>query len=218
MKKLIQFLVLFGVFGIGSVFVSCSGKQVDENDPAALFQEAEEDVSNDHYQIAIDKFRSIKNKFPYSKFSVDAQLRIADVYFLQESFAEAAIAYESFKDLHPKHEKVAYALFRIGKSYYNDIPSTVARDLSPAQKSLEAFNEFLNKFPNSPESEEARKAVVSIRSTLAEKELYIANFYYRQSEYEAARRRYSKILNLYPDTPSAVEAKERAQKMGAKSQ
>src|SRR5437870_1063058 len=89
---------------LSGTLVGCSGKAIDENDPGALYGEAEEDIKNDHYQIAIDKLRAIKNKYPYSKFAVDAQLRIADVYFLQESWGEAATSYEAFRDLHPKHE------------------------------------------------------------------------------------------------------------------
>src|SRR5436305_4595321 len=90
------------------LYAGCAGTPVDENDPASLFKDAESDIQSDHYQIAVEKLRSIKNKFPYSKYALDAQLRIADVYFLEESYAEAAAAYETFKDLHPKHEKAGY--------------------------------------------------------------------------------------------------------------
>ncbi len=50
----------------------CSGKSVDENDPKALFEDAEESIKGDQYQIAIDKLRMIRNKFPYSKYSIEA--------------------------------------------------------------------------------------------------------------------------------------------------
>src|SRR4051794_12993325 len=115
--------ILFLIISLLISIAGCSSAPVDENDPASLLKEAEEEIQSDHYQMAIDKLRAIKNKFPYSKFAVDAQLRIADVYFLQESFAEAATSYESFRDLHPKHEKVGYAMFKAAKSYFNDIPS-----------------------------------------------------------------------------------------------
>src|SRR6476619_147606 len=115
--------IFLAVMNAASSLPGCSGKAIDENDPAALYKDAEDDIKNDHYQIAIDKLRSIRNKFPYSKYAVDAQLRLADVYFLQEDFAEAAAAYETFRDLHPKHEKTSYAMFRIGKSYYKDSPT-----------------------------------------------------------------------------------------------
>lgn len=188
---------------------ACSSAKVDDADPAALYKEAEEEIKNDHYQVAIDKLRVIKNKFPYSRYSVDAQLRIADVYFLQESFAEAAMAYETFRDLHPKHEKTPYAMFRVGLSYFNDTPSPIARDLTPGQKAIDAFNEFLKKYPQAPEAAEAKEKVQETRRLLAEKELYIANFYYRGDDYQAARSRYSKIVTLYPETESAEKAKDR---------
>lgn len=203
MSPLIRILVLSLLLG------GCSGKKVDENDPASLTQDAEEEIKNDHFQLAVDKLRVIKNKFPYSNYSIEAQLRIADVYFLQESYGEAALSYESFRDLHPKHEKVPYAMYKIAKSHFNDIPSTVARDLTPAQKSLDAYLEFLKKFPTAPEAEEAKKDATHVRDLLAEKELYIGDFYFKRAQLDSAKGRYSKIMDLYPGTPSATHAKEK---------
>ena len=188
---------------------SCSSTPIDENDPGALLKDAESDIQNDHYQIAIDKLRIIKNKFPYSKYAVDAQIRIADVYFLEESFGEAAISYESFKDLHPKHEKTAYAMFRAGKSYFNDVPSTNARDLTSARKSLDAYNDFVKRFPDSPQTQEAQKDILTIRERLAEKELAIGDFYFSREFYQSAKPRYKKTIELYPETPAAKKAEEK---------
>ncbi len=203
-------LTCFLVVGLsGYVFSSCSGKEVDENDPAAMLKEAEEDVSSDHYQMALDKLRAIKNKFPYSKESVEAQLRIADVYFMQESFSEAALAYETFRDLHPKHEKTPYAMFRIGKSHFSDHPGTIARDLGSLQKALDAYTEFTKRFPTAKESDEARKDATEAKGQLAEKELYIANFYMKRDDPASAKGRLEKIVEKYRDTPSFEEAKRK---------
>src|SRR4051812_4738036 len=167
-RGLFRLLTLLALLGFAATHLSgCAGKEVDENDPASLYSDAEEDIKSDHYQIAVDKLRTIKNKFPYSKFSLEASLRIADVQYMQESWAEAAITYEAFVDLHPKHEKVPYALFRIGKSHYNDIPDPISRDMTPASKSLAAFNEFLRRFPTDPNAGEARKDANEIRAKLA---------------------------------------------------
>ncbi|MGK5082227.1 outer membrane protein assembly factor BamD [Bdellovibrionota bacterium FG-1] len=189
------------------MLTGCSGKPVDETDPASLFQDAEDEIKSDHYQIAIDKLRTIKNKFPYSKYSIDAQLRIGDVLFLQESFSEAAATYEIFRDLHPKHDKVAYAVFRIGKSYFNDIPDPLSRDLTPAQKALDAYNDLLKRFPNAPEAAEAKKDAAHTRDVLAAKELYIGDFYFKRDFLEAAKPRYEKVVTTYPETESAKRAR-----------
>jgi outer membrane protein assembly factor BamD len=196
-----------------TVLTGCSGKPVDEGDPASLYSDAEEEIKSDHYQIAIEKLRTIKNKFPYSKFSLDAQLRIADVLFMQESYAEAAASYETFRDLHPKHEKTAYAMFRVGKSYFNDIPSPISRDLTPATKAQDAYNEFLRRFPADKQADEARKDVADIRKILADKELYIGDFYYKRDFLESAKPRYQKVVNSFPETDAAKDAKERIAKI-----
>jgi outer membrane protein assembly factor BamD len=198
---------------VSSLLTSCSTAQVSEADPAALYKDAEDDIKNDHYQIAIDKLRAIRNKFPYSKYAVDAQLRLADVYFLQEDFAEAAAAYETFRDLHPKHEKAPYAMFRIGKSYYKDSPTNVARDLTPAQKSLDAYQDYLRRYPNATDAQEARDDLEAARRLLADKELYIGNFYYKRDFYDSAKPRFQRVISLYPETPAAKEAQEKLGKI-----
>ncbi len=209
-----QSAVMVGtVFIAASTLSGCSGKPVDENNPEQMLADAEEDIKSDHYQIAMDKLRAIKNRFPYSKQAVDSQLRIADVYFLQEAYGEAALAYESFKDLHPKHEKTPFAMYRLALSHYNDIPSTVARDMTSAKKALEAYNAFLVKFPNAPEASEAKKSVIDVRRKLAEKEMYIGYFYFRRDYFKTARRRYERVLEEYPDTFPVAEAKDKIAKI-----
>jgi outer membrane protein assembly factor BamD len=192
----------------------CAGKVVDEKDPASMMADAEDEIKNDHFLVALDKLRIIKNKFPYSNYSLEAHLRIGDVYFLQESYPEAAATYESFKDLHPKHTKVAYAMFRLAKSYFNDAPDVVARDQTVAKKALESYNDFLKRFPSASETEEARKDVAQIRKNLAEKELYIGDFYNKREHPDAAAKRYDNVLRTYPETDAAKEAQAKREKLG----
>ena len=197
-------------------FSGCASSSFDPNDPASLMKDAEEDIAHDHYQVALDKLRTVKNKFPYSKYSVIAQLRMADVYFLQESYPEAAAAYETFVDLHPKHEKVPYALFRVAKSYLSDVPDPIARDMTPAQRALDSYNEFLRRFPQATESEEARKDLAKVRTQLADKELYIGNFYYKRSASSAAKVRFEKLVQLYPETDAAKTARKQLEGIDAR--
>lgn len=201
-----------------SLWTGCATTHVDDSNPESLYKDAEEDIKSDHYLIAIDKLKSIRNKFPYSKYAIEAQLKIADVYFAQESFPEAAVSYEAFHDLHPKHEKAAYAMYRAGKSYFNDIPGTIARDLTPAQKAMEVYLTFMKLYPTAPEAVEAQKDIQSIRNLLAEKELYVGDFYFKREVYDSAKPRYKKIVELYPETPSAKTAKEKLEQLDKKAE
>jgi len=192
-----------------SFISACTLAPIDESNPEALYKDAEEEIQNDHFLVAIEKLRAIKNRFPYSSYSLESHLRIADIYFLQELFDEAAITYESFIDLHPKHPKAAYAMFRIGKSHYNNIPSNTDRDLTSAEKSLKTYESFIQRFPESPESIEARQDIKTIRNLLASKELMIGDFYFKRKHLNSAKNRYKKILELYSDTDAAKTAQEK---------
>ena len=186
----------------------CAGKAVEENNPQSLYEDAEAEIKADRYQLAIERLRMIRARFPHTKFGALAQLRLADVYFLQESFGEAAVAYETFRDLHPKHEKIQYALFRIAESYQGDVPSTVARDMSSATKAVESFEDYLARFPTGEFAEKARKSANELRNQLGEKEVAIAEFYLRRKKTAAARGRLERAIQQYPGTPAAKRAEE----------
>lgn len=187
---------------------SCAETPPMKDDPAALFKEAQEEVANDHYLLAIDKLREIKNKFAYSKYAVDAQLMLGDVYFLQESYPEAASVYESFRDLHPKHEKIGHALFRIGKCYFKDTPEEISRDLASAQTGITAYQDFLRRFPADALAAEARQDVASLEGRLAEKERRVGDFYAKRGHLQAARARWTRVVGGFPKSDAAEKARK----------
>lgn len=181
-------------------FAGCSGKKIDENNPQDLYKDAEEDVTDKRYVMALEKLKSLKNKFPYSHLATMAKLRIADVYFEEESYVEAAGAYESFRDMHPKHEKADYVLFRIAESYFNQLPGTEDRDLGPANKAIDAYREVIGLYPTSKYIPEAKKHLEEATEKLSSKERYVADFYYKREMYDSAAGRYEKITNRFPGT------------------
>jgi outer membrane protein assembly factor BamD len=191
-----------------ALFHGCASKSINESDPADLYKDAESDIGNDRYLLALDKLRIIKSKFSYSSYGALAQLRIGDVYFLQDSYPEAAAAYETFVELYPRHEKTGYAIFRAGESYFKDIPSTIARDLRSAESAINSFNNYLKKFPTGEFAERSKEMRGKAYNKLAEKELDIAEFYLRRKKQDAARTRLQKILDLYGESEIAPKAKE----------
>lgn len=206
-KRISFFLfVIFSLSFSALSFWGCSGKQVDENDPNALYKDAEEDVADERYTMALDKLKNIKNRFPYSNVAVQAKLRIADVYYLQESYIEAAGAYESFRELHPKNEKADYVLFRIGEAYYNQLPGSDDRDLGPATKAIDAYKELVGLYPKSQYLGEANTHMKVAIERLANKEKYIGDFYYKRRQFDSAAGRYQKVTTTYPETAVAQEA------------
>ena len=199
MTKQVFFLICALLASV-HVFSGCSGKSVDESNPQELYKDAEDDIKDKRYTVALDKLKSLKNKFPYSHLATQAKLRIADVYYEEESYIEAAGAYESFRDMHPKHEKADYVLFRIGESYYNQLPSTVDRDLGPATKAIDSYRELISLYPKSPYIADAKTHLSDSTERMANKERYVADFYYKRAMYDSAALRYEKITTKFPGT------------------
>ncbi len=206
-------LTAFLLFTSASVFTGCSSKSVNESDPKSMYEDADQDIGNDRYLLALDKLRVIKSKFSYSTYGALAQLRIADVYFLQESFPEAASAYETFVELYPKNLKAAYALFRAGESYFKDIPANTARDLRSADSTISTFNQYLKKFPGGEYTKQAIDMKTQAYNKLAEKEYQVGEFYVRREKPDSAKIRFQKIIDQFPDSSWAPKAKEALDKL-----
>ena len=210
MKPALAILLTLTLAHLGS---GCSSGKVNESDPKSMYEDAEKDIKNDRYLLALDKLRVVKSKFSYTSYGALAQLRIGDVYFLQESYPEAASAYESFVELYPKNEKAAYALFRAGESHFKDIPAKTERDLKSAESTISTLNNYIKKFPTGEFIARANEMKSFAYNKLGEKELSIAEFYIRRKKNDAARIRLQKLLDLYGESASAEKAKELLKKL-----
>jgi len=212
MRYLFFFLTLIFLFN------NCSSVEESQDNPELLYEQAEKNIKADKYQLALDKLRVLRNKFPYSRFSQLAQLKMADVYFLQEAYAEAAASYELFRELHPKHEQAPYALFRSGESYFKATPSTISRDLTYGQKAVDSLELFIKTYPGNENKENAEKLLSEMKDRLAEKEFRIANYYQKKNIFGAAERRYRKIINQFPKSKFAKTAQIRLKTIEEKSE
>ncbi len=187
------------VFIFSLTLVSCASNQTfDPNSAEGLYKSAEEFEKAERYDEAITKYGEVRHRFPYSKISVDAELKSADLHYKREAFAEAQQAYLNFKDFHPKHPSVDYVTFQLAMSYYSQLPETVDRDLSLAEKSITYFDEVLSSYPNSKHTKEAREKKEETRKKLAAKEDYIGNFYFVRQKFESALYRYEDLIENYP--------------------
>lgn len=178
--------------------MGCSSADKNSTTPEGLFKIAQEYDEAERYEIALQKYADVKNKFPYSSFATASELAVADVHYKRESYAEAQIAYQNFRDLHPKHPKIDMVVFKTGMSFYQQLPETVDRDLTLANDAIYSFNDVIKNYPKSEYFIEAKEKRDKCFVMLAEKELYIGDFYLLHENYEASLNRYEIMLAKYP--------------------
>lgn len=198
------------------VLAGCSSLQdridkflgVEEGDSAQeLAWDGMDAYENGKYIKAIEKFQKLKDFYPFSKYAILAELKIADAHYQREEYEEAIFEYENFETLHPRNEAIPYVIYQIGRCYYDQIDTT-DRDQTSARKALEAFQRLQKQFP---EDQYARRAEENIRKALKSMAGHTYNigvFYYKTKHYEAALHRFMSIISDYPDVGYHQQALE----------
>ena len=199
---------------------ACSTKHVSFSGEAKLRPTAEENyqaglelMKGDNWQDAQKFFEYVRTKFPFTKFAALADLRLADAKYGQGLYAEAADAYAQFIQLHPSHEDVDYAEFRIGESWFKDAPGDWAlfppafeKDQRQVKKASDALHRFLERNPASKYAPDAKKLIAQADGRLAAHEWYVAEYYFKHRHYAGAAGRYETLVDKFPGSKHEPEA------------
>lgn len=180
------------------LMASCASDEKKTDTAESTFNVAQEYEKDERFEEAIKKYADVKNKYPYSQYATKAELAIADVYYKEESYGEAQINYQTFRELHPTHPQIDYVIFRTGLSFYQQLPETIDRDLSLANDAIAAFDEVMQRFPKSGFVAEAKEKKENALKKLAEKEDYVGDFYFKRKIYDSALLRYEFLVANYP--------------------
>ncbi len=197
MKKMSQIPYLIILLVVSLMLSACSSDDKKSDTAEGAYELAKTFEKEERYEEAIKRYQEIRNKFPYSKYALLAELSVADAHFKQESYLEAQVAYQSFKDLHPKHPQIDYVTFRLADSFYRQLPESVDRDLTLASSAILYFDEVVTQYPNSAQTKEAIEKKEAALKMLAEKEKYIADFYFKNETYDSALSRYEGLYSKY---------------------
>ena len=160
---------------------------------------------NDHNWLeAQNLLRDVKRKYSYSKYARLAELRLADADFEQDKFADAMRGYRQFVHDHRSDiDEVTYARSRIAEAQYKQIsdsiilPTADERDQAAIQDAYKELKGFLHDYPDAKQSRRVRELLEDVTARLVRHELYVARFYLRRDNYDAAVGRLLYALRNY---------------------
>jgi outer membrane protein assembly factor BamD len=179
------------------------------------YEKGLKELKDENFPEAMKYFNFVKQKFPFSKYAVLAELRIADTQFERGRYLEAIDQYKVFGRSHPTHELVedGYVGFRICEAYTKQmpedfilIPPSFEKDQSATKDALRELDMFIEKWPKSKYIDRAKQLRQRAASSLAASELYVAKFYLKRSKFRAAAWRAEVLLKEYAGTPLDAEA------------
>ncbi len=169
------------------------------NDTAQeLFENASDAMREKEYVQAAEWFTKLKDSYPFSPYTVDAELALGDALYLHEDYLEAASAYKDFEALHPRHEAMPYVLYQIGMSNLKSFVS-IDRATTNVQEAVEYFRRLQEMFPDSEYASLADNEILAARTLIAEHELYLADVFWQMHRYGPALNRYIYIVENFPD-------------------
>jgi outer membrane protein assembly factor BamD len=163
----------------------------------------------------IQIFEQVIKNAPYGKYAAESQFKIGLANERQKKFAEAVKAYNSIIDKYPGNDIVDDAAYQIGYSWLR-ASSEPDYDQSAAQKSVEAFQDFLVKYPNSSKAVQAKENIAQLEGRRTQGSFNIASFYEGQGNLKAAYIYYNDVLRESPGSEQAQLAKKKIDELRPK--
>ncbi|MCF8074553.1 MAG: outer membrane protein assembly factor BamD [Desulfotignum sp.] len=160
---------------------------------------------NEKYRAAITEYTDLKDWYPFSRYAILAELKIADAHFQLKEYDQAIAAYDQFERMHPRNDAVPYVINQIGLCWFNQM-DTVDRDITPAKNAMAQFKRLMEQFPDDEYAQEAPERIQTCIDKIAGHELYVAKFYMKTGQYHAGLKRLEHIVEFYPGTDQSKTA------------
>lgn len=146
-------------------------------------------------------FRRIVDTFPQSSYRFDAKIELGRTYFLQGgliSLIEARNEFQEFIRFFPTNARADYAQYLIGMTYL-EATLDPDRDQTQTLGAIEAFNLFLDTYPESQYRDETLTALRNVKDLQGESELRVARFYYDHRWWPGTIQRLRPLLKDDPE-------------------
>ncbi len=205
------FSALIRVAAVASALVlaGCAGNDefiVEQAIPAGdLYSQGMAAYDAQRYGDAIDAFGELDRRYPYSEQARQGLVLMADAQYNLGRWDDAIASAERYMLLYSNSADADRALFLIGEAYLRQVPD-VTRDQGAARRGLDADQELVDRFPNSPYAEQARLNLVAVEDQLAGQEMLVGRYYQERRDYVAAINRFRLVVEEYGDTRHSEEA------------
>ena len=186
------------IFISGLLIFSCASKVPKKSDnPGDIYVEGVNYMKAKKYDKAREDFAYIRENFPFDPISFIATVKLGDVYFEKKEYIYASGVYEDFFNAHPEDENAPYVLTKLGECY-EKLSLSMDRDQAYTLKAIERYVYLKNRFSTSSYAKNIDVKIKVLSQKLADRELYVGEFYYKTSRYNASIMRLEYFLTKFP--------------------
>jgi outer membrane protein assembly factor BamD len=167
--------------------------------PDELYAQGESELERRRYFEAREAFRKIVERHPNSAWAPRARFLIGEAFYREAEFDKAVKEFETFLAFYPRHQIADLVQYRLAMSYYDQL-KPVEQDQGLTAKAMEQFKRLVKDYPDSRYATDALSKIDVCRGRLAQKEVWVAGYYFNQGNPSAARQRLEFVLKEYPRT------------------
>ncbi|MGH7299386.1 MAG: outer membrane protein assembly factor BamD [Candidatus Rokuibacteriota bacterium] len=173
--------------------------------PDELYLLGNKELDQRGYEEARQHFKRIVERHPNSSFAPRARFLMGEAYYREAEFDKAIKEFETFMSFYPRHEIADLAQYRLAMAHYDQV-KPIEQDQTVAGRALEQFRKLVKEYPESRYATDALAKIDICRGRLAQKEVWVANYYFSQGNPGAARQRLELVLREYSRTLVVPEA------------
>jgi outer membrane protein assembly factor BamD len=159
---------------------------------------------------AVEIFEGVIRAGPQSQFAARSQYGIGLAREKQRVYELAVDAFTKLIERYPDSEQVEAAHYEIGVAWRR-AARKAEYDHSAADHAVEAYQEYLARYPKGFKVAEAQKAIIELHAEQARGLYEIARFYDQQRKPKSALIYYNDLIARFPDSKYTGVAKKRVE-------
>lgn len=183
------------------MFSSCASKHkklLKSNDNEAKYQAAIKAYEQGNYYHATQLFENLIFYYRGKSQAEDVNMYYGKSLMGSKDYYAAGYQFENFVRWFPYSPQAEEALYLSAYCKYMESPDFYL-DQTLTKESMKAFQDYLDKYPESPRVNEANKCFDELRLKLIKKDYTTAYNYYKVEQYQAAHVALSNFLTKYSD-------------------
>jgi outer membrane protein assembly factor BamD len=196
-------------FALGSVLACSSSdlakKALNPDPPGKMYAAADKALNGGSYSEAAKLFEDLDRDHPYAPEARRAMVMAAYAYYKGGKFPEAIAAGKRYTVMHPGTKDAPLAHHIIASANFDDIRDP-QRDQTSTRKALIELRQLVQRYPDSPYTQQATNRIRIAEDILAASEMNVGRYYLNGKNYVGAINRFKTVVSQYQTTPQVEEA------------